>query len=95
MRHRERQIGSARHACTVHDVLMTHPARADDLMDLLAPLWQLVIGAVVLVAVIAMTLRLAGRGQSRMRNALLVIVVAILGVALIGILQTAAQPRTH
>jgi hypothetical protein len=79
----------------VHDVLMTHPARADALLDLLVPLWQLVIGVVVLVAVVAMTLRLAGRGQSRMRNALLVIGVAILGVALIGILQSAAQPRTH
>jgi hypothetical protein len=79
----------------LYGVLMTHPARADDLMDLLAPLWQLIIGAVVLVAVIVMTLRLAGRGQSRMRNALMVIGVVILGVALIGILQSAAQPRTH
>jgi hypothetical protein len=79
----------------VHDVLMRHPARADELTDLLAPLWQLVLGAVVLVAVVIMTLRLAGRGQSRMRNALVVIGVAILGVALLGILQAAAQPRTH
>jgi hypothetical protein len=79
----------------VHDVVMTQPARADELMDLLAPLWQLIIGAVVLVSVVIMTLRLAVRGQSRMRNALVVIGVAILSVALIGILQAAAHPRTH
>lgn len=69
--------------------------RADDLLNLLAPLWQLLLGVVVLIAVLVMTMRLAVRGQSRMRNALLVVAAAILGVTLIGILEAAAQPRTH
>jgi threonine dehydrogenase-like Zn-dependent dehydrogenase len=72
---------------------MTSPVRADALMNLLFPLWQLVIGAVVLIAVIVVALRLAHRGRSRMRTAMLVTGAGILGLAVIGILQAAAQQQ--
>jgi threonine dehydrogenase-like Zn-dependent dehydrogenase len=62
-------------------------------MNLLFPLWQLVIGAVVLIAVIVVALRLAHRGRSRMRTAMLVTGAGILGLAVIGILQAAAQQQ--
>ena len=70
---------------------MTPPARADALMDLLFPLWQSVIGAVVAVVVVVVALRLARRGRSRMRTAMVVTGAGILGLAIIGILQAAAE----
>ena len=70
---------------------MTPPARADALMDLLNPLWQFVIGATVAVAVVAIALKLARRGRSRMRTAMVVTGATIIGLALIGILQAAAE----
>ena len=70
---------------------MTPPARADALMDLLLPVWQFVIGSVVAVVVVVMALRLARRGRSRMRTAMVVTGAGILGLAIIGILQAAAE----
>jgi len=73
---------------------MTPPARAADaLMDLLFPLWQFVIGGTVAVAVVVVALRLARRGRSRMRTAMVVTGATIIGLALIGILQAAAERR--
>jgi hypothetical protein len=70
---------------------MTPPARADALMDLLFPLWQFVIGATVAVAVVVVALKLARRGRSRMRTAMVVTGATIIGLALLGILQAAAE----
>ena len=70
---------------------MTPPARADAIMELLFPLWQFVIGALVAVVVVVMALRLARRGRSRMRTAMVVTGAGILGLAIIGILQAAAE----
>ena len=50
---------------------------ADALLGLLLPFWQIVIGASV---------RLAGRGRSRMNTAILVTRVALVGVVLLGVL---------
>jgi len=58
----------------------------DAVSALLLPFWQLVIGTVVLVAVVASIHRLASRGRSRMTNALLVVGGTIVGLAVIGVL---------
>ena len=56
------------------------------LLGLLLPFWQLVIGAFVLVVVLASVRRLARRGPSRMTTALLIIAVAIAGFTVVGVL---------
>ena len=63
-----------------------HP-QADALMDLLAPLWKLVIGATVAVVVAVVSLRLARRGRSRMRTAMVVVGAGIIGLTLFGVLE--------
>lgn len=59
------------------------------LLSMLLPLWQLVIGACVLVTVVVSTRRLARRGRSRMTTALLVSGVLILGLTTLGLLLSA------
>ncbi|MEH1013666.1 hypothetical protein V6U90_11210 [Micromonospora sp. CPCC 206060] len=59
---------------------------ADALLGLLLPIWQLVIGVLVLLAVLASVRTLARRGPSRMSTALLVTAAAIIGLAVIGVL---------
>jgi uncharacterized membrane protein YozB (DUF420 family) len=59
---------------------------ADALLDLLVPLWQLVIGALVLVTVVVSVLRLIRRGPSRMGGAMLLAGAAVIGVAVVGYL---------
>jgi hypothetical protein len=61
--------------------------QADALMDLLFPVWQFVIGAMVAVVVAVVGLRLARQGRSRMRNAMVVVGAGILGLTLFGVLQ--------
>ncbi|NES29035.1 hypothetical protein GCE86_19220 [Micromonospora terminaliae] len=56
------------------------------LLGLLLPFWQLVIGAFVLVVVVASVGRLARRGPSRMATALLVTAAAIAGFTVVGVL---------
>jgi FtsH-binding integral membrane protein len=70
---------------------MTPPPRADALMDLLFPFWQLIIGVTVAAVVVVVALRLAARGQSRMRTAMVVTGAGIVGLTLFGILQAAAD----
>jgi hypothetical protein len=70
---------------------MTPPPRADALMDLLFPFWQLVIGGTVAIVVVIVALKLAVRGQSRMRTAMVVTGAGIIGLTLFGILQAAAE----
>lgn len=63
------------------------PALAEEaLLGLLFPFWQLVIGAVLLVVLLASVGRLARRGPSRMSTALLVTAAAIAGFAVLGVL---------
>jgi hypothetical protein len=63
------------------------PALAEDaLLGLLLPFWQLVIGAFVLFVVLASVRRLAQRGPSRMRTALLVTGGAVLCLTVLGVL---------
>jgi hypothetical protein len=59
---------------------------ADALLDLLFPAWQLVIGALVLVAVVVSMHRLFLRGPSRMGGAMLLAGGAAIGLAVIGYL---------
>jgi hypothetical protein len=59
---------------------------AEALMALLLPIWQLVIGVCVLLALVAACVRLAQRGRSRMGTVLAVFGFAIVGVALLGFL---------
>jgi hypothetical protein len=69
-----------------------HP-QADALMDLLFPVWQFVIGAMVAVVVAVVGLRLARQGRSRMRNAMVVVGAGILGLTLFGVLQATVTRR--
>jgi hypothetical protein len=69
-----------------------HP-QADALMDLLFPVWQFVIGAMVAVVVAVVGLRLARQGRSRMRNAMAVIGAGILGLTLFGVLEATVTRR--
>ena len=64
----------------------TPPLAADALLDLLFPLWQLIIGVLVLVAVAVSVLRLAKRGPSRMSAAMLVVGGAVVCLAVLGYL---------
>ncbi len=65
-----------------------HPStQADALMDLLSPLWKIVIGGTVAVVVAVVGLRLARRGRSRMRTAMVVVGASILGLTLFGVLE--------
>ena len=59
---------------------------ADALLDLLFPLWQLVIAVLVLVTVVVSVLRLAMRGPSRMGAAMLVVGGAVVCLAVLGYL---------
>jgi len=70
---------------------MGHPPvlAADALLDLLMPLWQVVIGVLVLVALVVSVHRLFMRGPSRMGGALLLLGGAVVCVALISyVVQT-------
>ena len=62
------------------------PLAADALLDLLLPLWQLVIGTLVLVTLVVSVLRLIRRGPSRMGGAMLLAGSAVIGLALVGYL---------
>jgi hypothetical protein len=70
-----------------HDCDMQPTAASDALLDLLMPMWQGLIGALVGIALIVAVLRLARRGRSRMSTALLVTGSAIVGLAVFGILS--------
>ena len=59
---------------------------ADALLDLLMPMWQLVIGALVLVTLVVSMHRLFLRGPSRMGGAMLVTGGAVIGLAVLGYL---------
>ena len=60
--------------------------RQDDLLSLLFPMWQVVIGGCVLAVLVVSVHRLLGRGPSRMSRALLVTGGAAVAVAILGIL---------
>lgn len=64
---------------------MGHPLilATDAMSDLLMPLWQVVIGLLVLVALVVSVRRLFMRGPSRMGGALLLLGGAVVCVALI------------
>jgi hypothetical protein len=62
------------------------PVAADALLDLLMPLWQLVIGLLVLVALVVSVLRLVMRGPSRMGGAMLIAGGAVVCVAVLSYL---------
>ena len=68
---------------------MGMPVASDALLDLLAPLWQLVIGLLVLLTVIVSVRRLVRRGPSRMGGALLILGGAIVCVAVVSYLVQA------
>jgi hypothetical protein len=59
---------------------------ADALLDLLLPMWQLVIGVLVLVTVVLSIRRLVMRGPSRMGGALLLVGGAIVCLTVVGYL---------
>jgi hypothetical protein len=59
---------------------------ADALLDMLVPLWQLVIGVLVLVTVVVTAHRLFMRGPSRMGGAMLLAGGAVVCVALLSYL---------
>jgi hypothetical protein len=67
--------------------MVTPPAvAADALLDLLMPLWQLVIGVLVLAARIVSVHRLVMRGPSRMGGAMLMVGAVVVGVAVLSYL---------
>jgi hypothetical protein len=59
---------------------------AEALLSLLEPLWQLVIGALVLVTVMVSLYRLFLRGPSRMGGVMLLAGGAAIGLAVVGTL---------
>jgi hypothetical protein len=59
---------------------------SDALLDLLMPLWQLVIGVLVLVALVVSVHRLVMRGPSRMGGAMLMVGAVVVGVAVLSYL---------
>ena len=69
------------------DASTSGPILAQDaVLNLLLPLWRLVIGGFVLFVLVAAGRRLAQRGPSRMTTALLVTAGAIVGLAVFGFL---------
>jgi hypothetical protein len=67
--------------------MVTRPAVASDaLLDLLMPLWQLVIGVLVLVTLVVSVHRLIMRGPSRMGGAMLMVGAVVVGVAVLSYL---------
>jgi hypothetical protein len=67
--------------------MVTPPAVASDaLLDLLLPLWQLVIGVLVLVTLVVSVHRLVLRGPSRMGGAMLMVGAVVVGVAVLSYL---------
>jgi hypothetical protein len=66
---------------------MTPNPRADALMELLFPLWQLVIGLLVALVFVIASVRLVRRGPSRMGTVLLITGGAIVGLTVFGILS--------
>ena len=62
---------------------------SDALLDLLAPLWQLIIGLLVLVTLVVSGRRLFMRGPSRMSGAMLVVGGAVVCVAVVSYLVQA------
>ena len=64
----------------------TQPLAEDALTGLLLPIWQVVIGAFVLVAVVAAIFRLAQRGPSRMSLAMLLVGGAVVCLTVIGVI---------
>jgi hypothetical protein len=59
---------------------------SDALLDLLLPLWQLVIGVLVLVTLVVSVHRLVLRGPSRMGGAMLMVGAVVVGVAVLSYL---------
>jgi Na+/H+-dicarboxylate symporter len=59
---------------------------SDALLDLLVPLWQLIIGLLVLVTLVVSIRRLFMRGPTRMGGAMLVFGGAVVCVALVSYL---------
>jgi hypothetical protein len=62
------------------------PPAGDVLFGLLSPLWQLVIGLLVLVTVVVSVLKLVRRGPSRMGGAMLLVGGALVGIAVVSYL---------
>jgi hypothetical protein len=58
----------------------------DALLNLLFPVWQLVIGGCLVVVLVLSMQRLLRRGPSRMTRALIVTGTAALGLAVLGVL---------
>ena len=58
----------------------------DAFLGLLVPLWQLVIGVLVLVTVVVSIWKLLMRGPSRMGGALLLLGSAVVGLAVVSYL---------
>ena len=59
---------------------------ADAFLNLIVPLWQIVIGLLVLVTVVVSVHRLFLRGPSRMGGALLLVGSAVVGLAVVSYL---------
>ncbi len=59
---------------------------SDALLDLLMPLWQLVIGLLVLITVAVSVHRLVVRGPSRMGGAMLLVGGAVVCIAVVSYL---------
>ena len=62
------------------------PAAADAVTGLLLPLWQIIIGGLVVVAVAVSAVRLARRGPSRITTSMVVTAAAVFGIAALGYL---------
>jgi hypothetical protein len=62
------------------------PRASDALLDLLMPMWQLVIGLLVVVALVVSIRRLVMRGPSRMGGALLMIGGAVVCITVLSYL---------
>jgi hypothetical protein len=62
------------------------PLAADALLDLLMPLWQVVIGVLVLVTLVVAGRRIVMRGPSRMGGAMLLAGGAVIGLAVVSYL---------
>ena len=62
------------------------PLAADAVLDLLMPLWQVVIGVLVLVTVVVAGRRLFMRGPSRMGGAMLLAGGAVIGLTVVSYL---------